>query len=65
MIDGFVTLAIDLSFVRTIITRAAAVHGTEVSAEEPDSHALRLFTYIWRERAESLTDGPHKMNLTN
>jgi hypothetical protein len=31
---GPATLAIDLSFVRTIITHAAAVHGIEVSAEE-------------------------------
>jgi len=31
---GPATLAIDLSFIRTIITRAAAVHGIEVSAEE-------------------------------
>ncbi|MEW6643651.1 MAG: site-specific integrase [Pseudomonadota bacterium] len=31
---GPATLAIDLSFVRTIITHAAAVHGVEVSAEE-------------------------------
>src|SRR6266581_4650597 len=28
------TLAIDLSFIRTIITHAAAVHGIEVSGEE-------------------------------
>src|SRR6202171_3653817 len=31
---GPATLAIDLSFIRTIITHAAAVHGIEVSAEE-------------------------------
>jgi integrase len=31
---GRATLAIDLSFIRTIITHAAAVHGIEVSAEE-------------------------------
>jgi len=31
---GPATLAIDLSFVRRIITHAAAVHGVEVSAEE-------------------------------
>lgn len=31
---GPATLAIDLSFIRTIITHAAAVHGVEVSAEE-------------------------------
>jgi hypothetical protein len=31
---GPATLAIDLSFVRTIISHAAAVHGIEVSAEE-------------------------------
>jgi len=34
---GLATLAIDLSFIRTIITHAAAVHGIEVSAEEPAS----------------------------
>jgi hypothetical protein len=38
---GPATLAIDLSFIRTIITHAAAVHGIEVSAEEPASHASR------------------------
>ena len=31
---GPATLAIDLSFIRTIITHAAAVHGIEVSAGE-------------------------------
>jgi hypothetical protein len=31
---GPATLSIDLSFIRTIITHAAAVHGIEVSAEE-------------------------------
>src|SRR6516225_9714322 len=31
---GPVTLAIDLSFIRTVATHAAAVHGIEVSAEE-------------------------------
>jgi hypothetical protein len=31
---GPATLAIDMSFIRTIITHAAAVHGIEVSAEE-------------------------------
>jgi hypothetical protein len=31
---GPATLAIDLSFIRTMITHAAAVHGIEVSAEE-------------------------------
>jgi hypothetical protein len=31
---GPATLAIELSFIRTIITHAAAVHGIEVSAEE-------------------------------
>jgi hypothetical protein len=31
---GPATLAIDVSFVRTIVSRAAAVHGVEVSAEE-------------------------------
>ncbi|WP_246556565.1 hypothetical protein [Bradyrhizobium liaoningense] len=31
---GPATLAIDLSFIRTIMTHAAAVHGVEVSAEE-------------------------------
>lgn len=31
---GPATLAIDMSFIRTIITYAAAVHGIEVSAEE-------------------------------
>ena len=31
---GPATLAIDLSFIRTIITHAAAVHGIEVSAEQ-------------------------------
>jgi hypothetical protein len=31
---GPATLAIDLSFIRTIITHTAAVHGIEVSAEE-------------------------------
>ena len=31
---GPATLAIDMSFIRTIVTHAAAVHGIEVSAEE-------------------------------
>jgi hypothetical protein len=31
---GPATLAIDMSFIRTIATHAAAVHGIEVSAEE-------------------------------
>ena len=31
---GPATLAIDLSFIRTIVSHAAAVHGVEVSAEE-------------------------------
>jgi hypothetical protein len=31
---GPATLAIDLSFIRTIVSHAAAVHGAEVSAEE-------------------------------
>jgi hypothetical protein len=31
---GPATLAIDLSFIRTVVTHAAAVHGIEVSAEE-------------------------------
>lgn len=31
---GPATLAIDLSFIRTIVSHAAAVHGIEVSAEE-------------------------------
>src|SRR6266581_9436811 len=31
---GPATLAIDMSFIRTIVSHAAAVHGIEVSAEE-------------------------------
>ncbi|GIQ76838.1 hypothetical protein [Bradyrhizobium sp. RD5-C2] len=31
---GPATLAVDMSFIRTVVTHAAAVHGIEVSAEE-------------------------------
>jgi len=34
-------LSIDSSFIRTIITHAAAVHGIEVSAWKPASQASR------------------------
>jgi hypothetical protein len=47
---GPATLAIDMSFIRTIIMHAAAVHRIEVSAEE---------------RAKSVTDNPHKTNSTS
>jgi hypothetical protein len=35
---GPATLAIDMSFIRTVATHASAVHGIEVSAEEVALH---------------------------
>ncbi|MEH2497198.1 hypothetical protein V1294_003677 [Bradyrhizobium sp. AZCC 1678] len=51
---GAATLSIDLSFIRTIITHAAAVHGIEVSAEEARLArvALSLLNLVGKSKME-------------
>jgi hypothetical protein len=54
---GPATLAIDMSFIRTIITHAAAVHGIEVSAEEARLArvALRHLNLVGKSNARPAT----------
>jgi hypothetical protein len=62
---GPATLAIDMSFIRTIITHAAAVHGIEVSAEEARLARVALSHLNLVGKSKSVTGGPHKTNSTN
>lgn len=62
---GSATLAIDLSFIRTIVTHAAVVHGIEVSAEEARLARVALSHINLVGKSKERDDGPHKTNSTN
>jgi hypothetical protein len=62
---GPATLAIDLSFIRTIITPLPRCTASKFRPRKPASRASRLVTSIWLERAKSVTGGLHKTNSMN
>ena len=62
---GPATLAIDLSFIRTIITHAAAVHGIEVSAEEARLARVALSHLNLVGKSKERDRRPTQTNSTN